>query len=239
MRPSRVYGGDGAVRVRDGADRHRDADQGDLRRDLPRRRSRRTSPTASRCKGIRFAGRATGRSRMEWPLGRFSAGVRGGGRSSSCSRPRASSVLGRFAPSELTSEEERLGKVWGPFAARLPIAHVPIGADAHLHFRSRLGEDRRQPLRDAQDLRRVRGPHRVGRAVDDPLSRDQRRLARERSPAGRHHDGVRIRHRRRGCRRLGRVRRRDDQGVPCAAGRRAFQRRAHARVGRRVGRWRR
>ena len=78
-------------------------------------------------KGIRFSGRATGRSRMEWPLGRFSAGVRGGG-DLVVQPPAGELVLGRFAPSELTSEEERLGKVWGPFAARLPIAHVPIGA---------------------------------------------------------------------------------------------------------------
>jgi hypothetical protein len=78
--------------------------------------------------GIRFSGRATGRNRMEWPLGRFSAGVRGSGQVE-VRPPAGEMVLGRIAPSELTNEDDRLGKVWGPFAPRLPVARVPIGAE--------------------------------------------------------------------------------------------------------------
>jgi hypothetical protein len=79
-------------------------------------------------RGIRFTGHATGRSRLEWPLGRFSAGLRGTGQVE-VRPPAGELVLGRIAPGELTSDEERLGKVWGPFASRLPIARVPIGAE--------------------------------------------------------------------------------------------------------------
>ena len=79
-------------------------------------------------RGIRFNGRATGRNRMEWPLGHFSAGVRGAGQVT-VQPPAGELLLGRMAPSELTTEEDRLGKVWGPFAARLPVARVPIGAE--------------------------------------------------------------------------------------------------------------
>ena len=79
-------------------------------------------------RGIRFTGNATGRARLEWPLGRFSAGLRGTGQVE-VRPPAGELVLGRSAPGELTSEEERLGKVWGPFASRLPIARVPIGAE--------------------------------------------------------------------------------------------------------------
>jgi hypothetical protein len=84
-------------------------------------------------RGIRFTGRATGRNRMEWPLGRFSAGLRGTGQVE-VQPPAGELVLGRIAATDLTSEEERLGKVWGPFASRLPVAHVPIGAELTYTF---------------------------------------------------------------------------------------------------------
>jgi hypothetical protein len=78
-------------------------------------------------RGIRFTGRATGRTRLEWPLGRFSAGLRGTGKIE-VAPPAGELVLGRIASGE-RSDEERLGKEWGPFASRLPIARVPIGAE--------------------------------------------------------------------------------------------------------------
>ena len=145
-------------------------------------------------RGIRFTGHATGRSRLEWPLGRFSAGLRGTGQVE-VRPPAGELVLGRIAPGELTSDEERLGKVWGPFASRLPIARVPDRCGAHLHTGSRVGRDRAEPLRDAQDVRGVPGAHGLGTELHDSLPRHQRRLARERPPPRRHHERLRLRHR--------------------------------------------
>jgi hypothetical protein len=84
-------------------------------------------------RGIRFAGRATGSSRMAWPLGRFSAGVRGEG-AITIDPPAGEAVLGRVATSEATGEYERLGKPWGPFAPRVPLGYVPIGASLEYRF---------------------------------------------------------------------------------------------------------
>jgi len=84
-------------------------------------------------RGVRFAGGVSGSHRMTWPLGRFSAGVKGEGQLV-VQAPAGTTVLGRDAPVELTQEEERLGKPWGPFAPRLPIAHVPVGASLSYRF---------------------------------------------------------------------------------------------------------
>jgi hypothetical protein len=84
-------------------------------------------------RGIRFAGRATGQHAMEWPLGRFSAGVRGSGRMT-VTPPAGETVLGRAAPLDLLAEEQRLGREWGPFTPRGPAGHVPIGADFSYRF---------------------------------------------------------------------------------------------------------
>ena len=43
-------------------------------------------------------------------------------------------MLGRVATSEATGEEERLGKPWGPFAPRVPLGYVPIGASLDYRF---------------------------------------------------------------------------------------------------------
>jgi translocation and assembly module TamB len=70
---------------------------------------------------------------MAWPLGRFSAGVRGEG-AVTIEPPAGAAVLGRVATSEATGEYERLGKPWGPFAPRVPLGYVPIGAALDYRF---------------------------------------------------------------------------------------------------------
>jgi hypothetical protein len=83
--------------------------------------------------GIRFGGRARGRNVMEWPLGHFSAGVRGEGEIV-VDPPEGTTVLGRTLPPDLVGEDERLGRLWGPFAAHQLPAHVGIGADFSYRF---------------------------------------------------------------------------------------------------------
>lgn len=83
-------------------------------------------------KGIRLAGRATGRNLLEWPLGRF-AEHRGEGQIA-VQPPAGARVLGRIAPSELISEEERLGSEWGPFDPHPSLAHLPIGGELAYRF---------------------------------------------------------------------------------------------------------
>lgn len=83
-------------------------------------------------KGIRLAGRASGRHLLEWPLGRFSA-HRGDGQMS-VQPPSGARVLGRLAPSDLISEEERLGSEWGPFNPHPLLGHVPIGGELTYRF---------------------------------------------------------------------------------------------------------
>jgi hypothetical protein len=83
--------------------------------------------------GIRFAGRASGENVMEWPLGRFAAGVHGEGRIT-VDAPVDAPVLGREVSQALIAEEARLGKSWGPFDARPLVGHVPVGADFTYRF---------------------------------------------------------------------------------------------------------
>jgi len=92
-----------------------------------------TYTDAIEMRGIRFAGRATGQHSMEWPLGRFSAAVRGSGRMT-ITPPEGETALGRLAPLDLLAEEQRLGREWGPFAPRGLAGHVPIAADFTYRF---------------------------------------------------------------------------------------------------------
>ena len=225
----------GALRLPDGSARH-----------LARRRRPSSTPRTGTSisarfsdslalRGIRFTGRATGRNRMEWPLGRFSAGLHGDGAGGG---PAAGGRAGARPHRCQRSDERRgaAGQGVGTICGASPDRPRPDRRGVHLHVRSRLGPDRAQPLRHAQDLRRVPGPHGVGRAVEYPVPRDERRLAGERPPSRRDHDGLRLRHGRSGRRGMGRVRRRDDEGVPRAARGGPLQRRAHASMGRGVGR---
>ncbi|MCA1563804.1 MAG: hypothetical protein LC804_27345, partial [Acidobacteria bacterium] len=75
--------------------------------------------------GIRVAGRATGRNRLSWPLGRLPE-LRGNGEVT-VEPPPGVAVLGRALPLQAIAEREALGPGAGPFNRRLPLGHVPIG----------------------------------------------------------------------------------------------------------------
>ena len=139
---SRVYGGDGAVRVPDGADRHRrrrrkaifDATYRDV--DLGA-----TSPTASRSRASdlpaarRGAAGWSGRSAGSLP------GVRGGGRS----RRAAARGRARARPHRAERADERGGAARqgvGTVRSPPPDRARPDRCGAHLHVRSRVGEHR-------------------------------------------------------------------------------------------------
>ena len=80
----------------------------------------------------------------------------------------------------------------GPFNPQHPLGYVPIAGSIGYTLDPGLDHDRARRLGgDAEDLRGVHRPHRLGRALDDPLPRHEPRLARKRSRARRHHDRVR------------------------------------------------
>jgi hypothetical protein len=79
-------------------------------------------------RGIRFAGLASGRNVMEWPLGKFSAGVHGKGHVA-VTPPAGVAPMSRAAMSSVAAADERLGEAWGPFAPFPLAGNVPIAAD--------------------------------------------------------------------------------------------------------------
>ena len=112
-------------------------------------------------KGIRFAGRATGRNLMEWPLGKFSAGVHGEGRVTV-------DASGGQRADDPRQDAARGGAGRAPGAAlgALRTVHAPgQRADCRrlrLPVRPGVGRDGAEPVRDRPDLRRVPGTHGVG-----------------------------------------------------------------------------
>ena len=184
-------------------------------------------------KGLRLGGRATGRNHLDWKLGKWSE-KRGTGEVVATAPPGVAPMT-RELPPDLLAAAGALPPEAGPFdshaLARLPADRRP----RRLHARSRLDYARPELGRDAEDLRRVRGADGVRRALADPVSRDEPRLARERSRARRHHDGVRLTDRRRGHRRVGTIRRRDAARLHEAAHRGHVHRRADAGLGHGVG----
>jgi len=77
-------------------------------------------------KGIRFAGRATGRNLLQWPLGKYSQ-HRGNGEFR-VDAAGGAELMGRRMPVEQIEARERLGKLWGPFDNTLPSEPVPLNA---------------------------------------------------------------------------------------------------------------
>ena len=69
-------------------------------------------------KGIRLAGRATGRNLLEWPLGKYSQ-HRGEGELH-VDAPPGSELMSSRMPIERIEARERLGTMWGPFDNTLP-----------------------------------------------------------------------------------------------------------------------
>ena len=164
---------------------------------------------------------------MEWPASASPARCRAtrssSGRSAASSiadgsgdlvvtPPADVAVLPRTIPPALEARARRRHpRPWGPFNNDPRIlGDVPVGGE--LHFTLDPGVDHRRALDDGEpaDVRVVRGPHGLWRALDDPVPRDERRLGGKRSGPRRHHDRLRVRHDGRGRRRQRRVRRRDD-----------------------------
>jgi hypothetical protein len=83
-------------------------------------------------RGLRLAGRASGRNLLEWPSGRF-AEHRGKG-TVRFEPPAGVRLLTREVPVEEIEARERLGESWGPFSNHLPLAPVPVGGELTYAF---------------------------------------------------------------------------------------------------------
>ena len=77
--------------------------------------------------GIRLSGRASGRNRLEWPLGKFSQ-KHGEGHIVSTMPPGATPMTRQPQP-DLIARVDPLPPEAGPFNAHLPVGHVPIAGD--------------------------------------------------------------------------------------------------------------
>lgn len=75
-------------------------------------------------KGLRLAGRATGRNRLEWPLGKWAL-KHGGGEVTATMPPGATPMTRRMDPDAIATVDP-LPREEGPFNSQLPIGHVPI-----------------------------------------------------------------------------------------------------------------
>jgi hypothetical protein len=91
-----------------------------------------TFTRAIEMEGIRFAGRATGRNLLEWPLGRF-AQARGDGHVR-VRPPEGTELLDPAAVTADLNDDAQFGEEWGPFASHAPLGYVPIGADFAYRF---------------------------------------------------------------------------------------------------------
>jgi len=81
-------------------------------------------------RGIRLAGRATGRNVLEWPLGKYSQ-HRGDGEMH-VDAPPGTQLMGSRMPVERIEARGRLGKLWGPFDNTLP--SEPIAFDGTIAY---------------------------------------------------------------------------------------------------------
>ena len=180
-------------------------------------------------RGLRPTGRASGRNRLEWPIGRFAdfaaegavrlappAGVRLAGPEPD--RGAAAGVAGRRGrPPDLTTRTFDLGGQVGYRATgeRLELEDAYVATPSTPH--------------------RVRGAHRVGGGHPHRLRRGERELAGERPPDGRGHDRGRLAHHRFRGRRLRHPRRRASRRPRVAARRGDLRRRGRAGLERRLG----
>ena len=157
-------------------------------------------------------------------------------RRSRCSRPRGNWCSAASPPSELTSEEERLGKSGdrSQRGSRWPTSRsVRSSRTPSIPSRSRsgpAGSRRARPTSSSRAAPRGATQSTIPFHVTSADWQESDRLLAGIMTAFGSDTGRRRR------RRLGRVRRRDDEGVPRAARRGPLHRRAHARLGRRVGR---
>ena len=151
-------------------------------------------PHSSRCG--RSARRLRRGHRRGHAAGRDAAGARAG--------------RARRCPTTPSTAPRRRAEEQGPFSPHIAFGPVPVAGAGELRLRRRRPcASRRASFATRRDLRRLRGPHRLGPGLAPAVPRDQHRLAGERPLPGRHHDDVRAdAHRRRAGRRRRRVRRR-------------------------------
>ena len=83
-------------------------------------------------RGLRLAGRATGRNLLEWPGGRFAD--RHGNGTIQVDAPPGAPIMTRRVPVEAIEAEIALGERWGPFSNHLPLAPVPIAGELTYAF---------------------------------------------------------------------------------------------------------
>jgi hypothetical protein len=77
-------------------------------------------------KGIRLAGRATGRNLLEWPLGEYAL-HRGNGELRVEPSP-GTELMSLRMPIERIEAQQRLGRMWGPFDNTLPTDPIAVAA---------------------------------------------------------------------------------------------------------------
>jgi hypothetical protein len=77
-------------------------------------------------KGIRLAGRATGRNLLEWPLGEYAL-HRGNGELHVEPSP-GTELMSLRMPIERIEAQQRLGRMWGPFDNTLPTDPIAVAA---------------------------------------------------------------------------------------------------------------
>jgi hypothetical protein len=80
-----------------------------------------------RLQGIRLSGRATGRNRLEWPVGRF-VEKRGEGRIAVAAPPGMTPMTRELHPAQIARVDPLPPEV-GPFNAHAPVGHVPVAGD--------------------------------------------------------------------------------------------------------------
>ncbi|MGH9313329.1 MAG: translocation/assembly module TamB domain-containing protein [Vicinamibacterales bacterium] len=76
-------------------------------------------------KGLRIAGRATGRNLLEWPLGRFAEGTGEG--EVRVDAPPGTHLQGRGLTRAALADQETAGPSSGPFNPQRPLGYVPAG----------------------------------------------------------------------------------------------------------------
>lgn len=83
--------------------------------------------------GLPLAGRASGRNLLEWPIGRFSAGLTGEG-TVDVTPPPDTALQAAQLPDTAAAAAEARGLDVGPFNRRLSVGYVPIGGQIAYRF---------------------------------------------------------------------------------------------------------
>ena len=85
--------------------------------------------------GVRFAGRASGRNLLEWPMGRF--GERRGDGAITVAPPSGAEVMGDSLEAWIAADSGRQLEEWGPFAPVAMPTHLPLSAEMSYRYAGR------------------------------------------------------------------------------------------------------